>query len=353
MPVFQPIHLEHREHIMVTKRDLLGNELMKEIIGIRYDTLWRMLRLKMEGGLPKIDEEGATGKFDNKGAIFIPGGMVYADVDENPINYDASGRMDSQTFRAKIRAAMQYDNATLLYADGMAEGVNLDTGFFSKAARQIFSYKKAAMKRKKTIGEKVPYELTSNDITRSHCPGYINEPYGSRTRISSCLSVGFLEPHMFYAYCRTALRLRQEDKRDFASRLDMAQEPILGKDQALLFPPYIIVCHNTRYREDIFTGITRILGFGKFGEFATFTFETASKALLQETKLKKDEFAQADLFAKCGEEQVVGVLRIYAPTTPGKRSPRTTAKLVSPSKDLGLDLETMEKEARLRYGLPS
>jgi hypothetical protein len=336
---------------MVTKRDLLGNELMKEIITIRFDTLWEMLRLRKEGRLPKIDEEGATGTFDNKGAIFVPGGMVYADVDEMPIAYDSSGKMDSQTFRVKVRAAMQYDNATLLYADGMAVGVNLDTGFFSKASRQIFAYKKAAMKRKKKIGEKVPPELSSIDITRSHCPGYFNEPYGSRTRISSCLSVGLIEPHMFLAYCQTALRLRKEEKETFSGSLDMALEPVLGKDQRVLFPPYIIVCHNTRYREEIFTGITRILGFGKFGEFATFTFEEASKALLHETKSKKEEFAPTDLFAQHGETKVAGVLRIYAPTTPGKRSARTTARIISPSKDLGLDLVEMEKEAKKRYGL--
>jgi hypothetical protein len=301
---------------MATKKDFLGNELMKEIIAIRFDTLWRMIRLKKEGRLPKIDEEGATGEFDNKGAIFVPGGLVYADVDEMPIVYDSSGNMDSKTFSEKIRAAMQYDNATLLYADGMAVGVNLDTGFFSKAARQIFAYKKAAMKRKKKIGEKVPLELSSIDITRSHCPAYVNEPYGSRTRISSCLSVGLIEPHMYFAYCQTELRLRKEEKEAFSRHLDIAQEPVLGKDRRPLFPPYIIVCHNTRYREDILTGITRILGFVKFGD-----------------------------------ENVVGVLRIYAPTTPGKRSRRATTRIISPSKDLGLDLSEMEKEAKDRYQL--
>jgi hypothetical protein len=336
---------------MVTKKDLLGNELMKEIITIRFDALWKMLRLKQEGRMPKIDEEGATGKFDNKGAIFVPGGMVYADVDEMPIAYDSSGNMSSQTFRAKVRAAMQYDNATLLYADGIAAGVNLDTGFFSKAARQIFAYKKAAMKRKKKIGKTPPFELSSNDITRSHCPVYVGEPYGSRTRVSACLSVGLIEPPMFFAYCQTELRLRNEEKETFAKHLDMAQEPALGKDQRLLFPPYIIVCHNTRYREDNLTGMTRILGFGKFGEFATFTFEEASKGLLQETKVKKEDFAPADLFAEYRDQKVVGVLRVYPPTTPGKRSPRTTARIISPSKDLGLDLGEMEKEAKARYGL--
>jgi len=56
---------------------------------VRFDTLWRMPPLRKEGRLPKIDEEGATGTFDNKGAIFVPGGMVYADVDEMPISYES------------------------------------------------------------------------------------------------------------------------------------------------------------------------------------------------------------------------------------------------------------------------
>ena len=55
---------------MITKKDLIGTELIKEIISIRVDTLWKMLALKKEGLFPKIDEEGATGEFDNKGAMF-------------------------------------------------------------------------------------------------------------------------------------------------------------------------------------------------------------------------------------------------------------------------------------------
>jgi hypothetical protein len=46
----------------------------------------------MEKKLPKIDEEGATGKFDNKGTIFIPGGLVYRDVDEQNIRYNTRAR---------------------------------------------------------------------------------------------------------------------------------------------------------------------------------------------------------------------------------------------------------------------
>ncbi|MGB5424760.1 MAG: hypothetical protein WBN03_21515, partial [Desulfobacterales bacterium] len=93
--------------------------MIKEIISIRTDTLWKMLAQKKEKTLPGITEEGATGKYDNKGAIFIPGGLILQDVDENPIRYESSGSIDTGSFSEKIKSAMRYDNATLLYPDGI------------------------------------------------------------------------------------------------------------------------------------------------------------------------------------------------------------------------------------------
>ena len=66
---------------MPPKKEILGSVLLKELIAIRTDTLWRMLSLLQQDQLPEVNEEGATGKLDNKGAIFIPGGLVYQDVD--------------------------------------------------------------------------------------------------------------------------------------------------------------------------------------------------------------------------------------------------------------------------------
>jgi hypothetical protein len=106
---------------------------------------------------------------------------------------------------------------------------------------------------------------------------------------------------------------------------------------------------NPVYRENILVGITRILGFGKFGEFATFTLEDATKSLLQETKTKKDEFTEGEIFAEYEGITVVGVLRFYFSRTTGNRSLRTATKLILPSKDLGLDLEQIEKDAKRRY----
>ena len=140
-----------------------------------------------------------------------------------------------------------------------------------------------------------------------------------------------------------------EQRRELARKLDTALDPVTGNDGAVLFPPYLVVCHDTRHRENILTGITRILGFGKFGEFATFTLEEATKGLLQETRTKKGDFSEAEIFAENEGVTVVGVLRVYFSRTPGKRSKRTATSLISPSKDLGLDLERIEKEAKRRY----
>lgn len=337
---------------MISKKDLIENELMREIISIRLDTLWKMLGLKKENRLPRIEDEGATGDFDNKGAIFIPGGLIWEDVDGNPITYDSYGNIGAEEFRRQIRSAMQYDNATLIYPDGMASGVNLDSGFFTKTAKEIFMYKKAAMRRKKRFGEKLPLEISSNDIARSHCPSYVGEPYGARTRLSSCVSVALAEPSIYYAHCKTTLRLNVEQKKELAGNLNAAQESNIGKDGTVLSPPYLVVCHDTRYRENFLTGITRILGFGKFGEFATFTLEEAAKSLLQELKGKKEEFSETEIFAEYEGTAVVGVLRSYFSRTPGKRSKRTDTKLIFPLKDLGLDLRRIEKDARRRYHIP-
>jgi hypothetical protein len=334
---------------MVTKKDLVGNVLMREIISIRVDTLWKMLNLKVKGHLPKVEEEGATGAFDNKGAIFIPGGLIYSDVDGKPINYESHNKTGTNVFIRKIRSAMYYDNATLLYPDGMVTAVNLDSGFFSKAARRIFTYKKAALKRKKGVKGSAAFKLSSDDITHSHCPTYIKRPYGARTRLSSCISVGLIEPQMFYAYCMAEFGLSKDQERSFIKRLDDAQRSVIGKNGSILYAPYIVICHSTRYREKVLTGITRILGIGKFGEFATFSLEEATRDLLQETKLKKDEFSSTEVFAEFEGIKVAGVLRIFAPTTPGKRSSKTITRLISPTIDLGLDTQKIERKARKRY----
>lgn len=320
---------------MISKKQILGNELIKEVIAIRLHTLNKMLNQYEKGRMPGVNEEGATGKFDNKGAIFIPGGLIYQDVDEQFIRYESYGKISAHAFREKIRDAMQNDNATLLYHDGIAPAINLDGGFFSRAARRIFTYKKAAFRRTKKISSADALEISSDDIIKSHCPTYMKPPYGARTRISTCVSVGLIDPPMYYAYNKTELNFSTKQARRFVNDFEKTRERALSSEGLVLFPPYIVVCHDTRYRKNNYTGLTRILGIGKFGEFATFSFESLNKELAGELHRKKQIVHPEDTFAFIEQRPVLGVLRVYAQTNPGKRLLKYRPYIVSPD-DVGV-----------------
>ena len=320
---------------MISKKQILGNELIKEVIAIRLHTLNKMLNQYEKGRMPGVNEEGATGKFDNKGAIFIPGGLIYQDVDEQFIRYESYGKISAHAFREKIRDAMQNDNATLLYHDGIAPAINLDGGFFSRAARRIFTYKKAAFRRTKKISSADALEISSDDIIKSHCPTYMKPPYGARTRISTCVSVGLIDPPMYYAYNKTELNFSSKQARRFVNDFEKTRERALSSEGLVLFPPYIVVCHDTRYRKNNYTELTRILGIGKFGEFATFSFESLNKELAGELHRKKQIVHPEDTFAFIEQRPVLGVLRVYAQTNPGKRLLKYRPYIVSPD-DVGV-----------------
>ena len=307
---------------MVTKKAIIDNELIREIVAIRLDTLWKMIGQHDVGFLPASYDEGATGKFDNKGAIFIPGGLIYQDVD-----------------------------ASLLYPDGLATGINLDGGFFSKAARRIYTYKRAAHRRTLKIGNASSIEITADDIIKSHCPTYMKPPYGARTRISSCIAVGLINPPMFFAYNRTELNFSQKQAQIFIRDLDRAREHAMSSDGKILYPPHIVVCHDTRYKENNFTGLTRILGIGKFGEFATISFEAVTPLLLKEMKRKKMKFKPEDVCARYGDLQILGILRIYAETNPGRRLLKYSLCILDPKEDLGINVRKLTAEAKKRYNI--
>lgn len=334
---------------MTIIKEIVGSILFRELVAIRTDTLWRMLFSIDHGQLPGIHEEGATGKLDNKGAIFIPGGLIYQDVDDKQVTYEAIEGLDETVFREKIRDSMQFDNATLLFPDGIANSVNLDSGFFARAARRIYTFKTAAFKRNRQIGPKIPYDIDSNDIVRSHCPPYMEPPYGSRTRISTCAAVGLTDPHMYFAYCKTEFCVSRRQLADYTGRLDTAHERAALPDGKILYPPYVIVCHDTRYKESSLTGLIRILGLGRFGEFSTFTLEILDNRLIGEMRRKKVKPGKEHIFATHNGNDIMGVLRTYSPTNPGKRSQAYHLDLIAPKRDLKLDLDRIARRAHERY----
>lgn len=336
---------------MATRKELLGNELMKEIVSIRIDTLWNMIALKQSGRLPPIDAEKATGDFDDKGAIFIPGGFVFQDWEEKPIRKRTFGQT-AESFRKAIRNCMQFDGAHLLFHDGIAARVKLGNTAFAKIATNILENKRDALRRRHALGEKRPEKIGSEEITRSYCPAYIPAPFGSRTSLSSDISVCLTDPRMYFRQCEAYYSLRGAEADRVWAGVRTSRQPIVARDDTILAQPHIVTCHNTRYREEVFTGLTRISGFGKFGELATFTLEQATNELLHEIDPGRTHFNPDEIIADYYGNQIVAVLRTYPRTNPGARLRKgVTTGLISPEKDLGVDLERVTTEAKKRYQL--
>ncbi len=334
---------------MISKKDLLGNELIREIVSIRIDTLWNMIALKLSGRFPPVDAEKATGDFDDKGALFVPGGFVFQDWEENPIRKRPLST-SPEGFRRSLRNAMQFDGAHLLYQDGISTRVKLGNTAFAKIASTILETKREALRRQTGLGDRRPAKIRSADISKSYCPTYIPAPYGARTSLSSDISVCLTEPRMYFSQCEIYFNLRGTEADRFWTGIKNSMQPITVKKDVVLAQPRMVTCHSTRYREEVFTGITRISGFGKFGEFATFTLEQVTSELLHE--LDRTQLSQDEIIADYYDNKVVAVLRIYPRTNPGARLKKgVTAMLVSPEKDLEIDLQEINIAAKKRYNL--
>ena len=323
---------------------------MKEIVSIRIDSLWRMLALDKEGYLPGIDNEGATGEFDNKGAIFVPGGIVLKDSDRDPIIKEPYGFLTPERFRSLVREAMKFDNTTLLYHDGIAKGINLSNGIFAEMSADILANLKAAQQNySDPLEDEPPAKINSTHIAKSYCPTYIEQPYGSRTRLSSSLAVCLLQPRMYHLRCREKFGLYGDRDQLVWNGIKSAKRPILTENGVILAQPHIVVCHNTRYKKETFSGITRILGYGKFGEFANFSLEEITDELLQECNRKKP--TEKEIVAEYEERKVVAVLRIYPSTNPNWRELNYTTSLISPENDLGINVDEITEKAKERYNV--
>ncbi len=336
-------------NLKTIKKDLIFNELVRELIAIRVDTLYRMLLMKKNNCLPRTNDEGATGNFDNKGALFVPGGIILEDSDRFKVKSDHFKSLSSGSFRDQIHSSMKLDNATLLFPDGIASGVNLDNGFFANISSSILTYKRAARKKSFTLRSHPPGRITSSNVTKSNTPQYILPPYGARTKISSCLSVCLTEPRLYFLQCREFFRLHGNGQQHLWDNLSLSRKSIRGYGDSILAPPFIIVCHTTRYRENILCGLIRILGIGDFGEFATITIEEMDREYL-ETLLDEKENFENYIITESADKIISCLLRFYPKTTPGKRLLRTRTIPLSPEKDININVKQIFRRSRNRYG---
>jgi hypothetical protein len=240
----------------------------------------------------------------------------------------------------------------LLYPGAISFGVNLDNGFFSSVAGNIINYKYLALKRKKTFGSIPPVKINSDDISKSHAPLYMKAPYGSRTKLSSCLAVCLIEPLMYYMQCRSEFSVSSgPEEKEVWNTIKTALTPVTGKSGVILTQPHIVVCHTTRYRDTILGGITRILGYGKIGEFSTLTFEKVTHDLISELEQGKSRLTPGCYITDYKGIKVVCVLRSFYQTKPAKRLNKYDTQVIHLEKDLGIHTGKINRDSMKRYTL--
>ena len=111
----------------------------------------------------------------------------------------------------------------------------------------------------------------------------------------------------------------------------------------------IPICYDSNSKENSLTGLTRLVGIGNFGEFATFSFEQINQTLIRELKRKHQTYTSEDIFAEYKDICVLGILRIYSPTKKGKRPQKYSLHIVSPEKDIGFNMDQLRHDAQKRY----
>ena len=91
------------------------------------------------------------------------------------------------------------------------------------------------------------------------------------------------------------------------------------------------------------------MGIGNFGEFATFSFEQINQTRIRELNRKHQTYTSEDIFAEYKDICILGILRIYSPTKIGKRPQKYSLHIVSPEKDIGLNMDRLRQDAQKRY----
>lgn len=339
----------------VTKKSILETELMKEIIGIRIDSLWKMLSIPSEQQ-PDIYEEGATGKFDNKGAIFCPGGYIPYNSQRRKIKKEKLEftKLESSIFVDKIRDAMKYDNAILFYEDGISKNVNLDNGFFLQIAPLLLRTVKHSRQNKRDMRTNGYRDLNAMDINKSYFPPVSKnqeEPrYGSRSLLTSSIATCMNFPSVYCDLSESVLNLYEEQSVELFDNIRNNRKPIYSGDEKLLANSHLIICHDTKYLKNSMVGLTRIMTENGFGEFATFSIEKVTNSLFKEFSNKK-KLNDDEIIANYFGSSYVGVLRKYPGVSiPGRRSRRVSTSLIKP-RELGIDLESITYDAIERYNV--
>lgn len=318
---------------------VLSSVLAKEIFKIRVDTLWKMLYLESKGVLPLPNQEGATGRFDNKGAIFIPGGFIIEDSDKRLLKDTGKRLMSVEDFKKQIYKCLKHDNATLIYPNSIEQGVNLPNGFFIEKSSKILGIEEVCS----TTKIEKPVKYFSDNITMSLTPDYMMSPFGTRTKLGSCISVCISNPRLYYLECLDSFGVRTLAQEKVWDRFTRSMRVVKSDSKEVLFNPHIVVLHDTRYFEENMVGITRFLALRNGFDYAVLSFEKVTKDLQSLLSENKDTVTDSKIVARYNGYKIAPVLRFYV------KEKLKLVYCIDPKKDLSIDISHVEVEAKEVY----
>jgi len=318
---------------------VLKSLLAKEIFKVRVDTLWKMLYLESKGVLPLPNQEGATGRFDNKGAIFIPGGFIIKDSDKRVLKDVGKKSMNTSEFKKQIYQTLNYDNATLIYPNSIERGVNLPNEFFIDKSSKILGIEEVC----NSLKIEKPVKYFSDNITMSLTPEYMMTPFGARTKVSSCISVCISNPRLYYLECMDSFGVRTLEQERVWEMFKNSMIPTKSDTGDVLYNSHIVVLHDTRYFEENMVGVTRFLALRNGFDYATLTFEKVTKDLQGLLEESGDFVDESKVVAKYNGFRVAPILRFYI------KEKLKLVYCINPKEDLDLDLSKVEEEAKEVY----
>lgn len=341
---------------MTTKKEILDSVLVRRCIYHRIIGLGNVLNyLEKKGELPPVHKEGVATHMEDNGGLFMRTELIAEDLQYKKINLQPfeGSKPTAKELEKIVDTALDGEKATLLNQEGWASEVLLNNIFYPQIATQILELLAIDKKVKAPKGSK---------ILEEHIPiSYLPHPhqgeeirYSCRTELTSYLAVcsAFWRRYAIL----TGTHLKPSDRSTFLKKLEHARTPIKNEGQ-ILFPSFIIHCHNSRLFSRSLVAPISILGYGhRFGEFSMISFEESSsiiddlKILGKKGRLNyQDALNYQDVLETKNNKSYYCVLRIFSKTNPGRRPPRKKVMVISPERDLKLTNEQVSEAIKKGY----
>lgn len=216
------------KNTFLTNKDAIFQSVFfQTLAAARLDAVWPELENIARGEPTPLDREMSSELNRKGGAIIIPRGYIYADVDEKKITLTPYKKLSKDVFQTIVSEALNQDCATLLGHKGYATNIHLPAEFLSSVARQSIKDLHLGRKHTELIDSERVSNFASDDFARSYCPMYMGTPFGSRTKVGALLAAVLSVKQIYFEKICRKYRIQHEELREAEGIFNEAQLPIV------------------------------------------------------------------------------------------------------------------------------